>query len=365
MNETVLKEKVFSEAERILMAGIQPTLSVVSEALSCDEEQIHGFYLSWWQELPKRMCGEQPGPFSDIPESLSQLMARVWQQALQEAGSQAAEVQHTHQSGVESVKREADESIQQTRRQLLDMEDKYRHQCSQNEDFNANIKGLEAEIEVLKVNLASETSQRKKEEQLRLGVEQELNLLRKTYDDSKRTFDQRIKDEQRHSLDAVSKADADVRYYRGALEKLRDEVGKKESALTKNIHDLQAEVARKEVKNDTLSNQLKKVEQELKQIKQSSTGQNRDLTKINSQLLSESNKNKRLEDQVKKMSDDALQVRQKQTVLSNEQTRRENHIREQLKQKEDELFSVVGKISDLEKKVTLQDEEIRRLNRNM
>ena len=65
------------------------------------------------------------------------------------------------------------------------------------------------------------------------------------------------------------------------------------------------------------------------------------------------------------MSDDALQVRQKQTVLSNEQTRRENHIREQLKQKEDELFSVVGKISDLEKKVTLQDEEIRRLNRNM
>ena len=365
MNEAVLKEKVYSEAERILMAGIQPTLSVVSEALSCDEAEIHGVYLSWWQELPQRMSGEQKGSITDIPESLIQLLGRVWQQALQEADSQAAEVQHTHQSGVESVKREADESIQQTRRQLIDMEDKYRHQCSQNEDLNANLKGLEAEIEVLKVNLASETSQKKKEEQLRLSVEQDLTLLRKTYDDSKRTFDQRIKDEQRHSLDAVSKADADVRYYRGALEKLRDEVGKKESALTKNIHDLQAEVARKDVKNDTVSNQLKKVEQELKQIKQSSSGQHRDLAKINSQLLSESNKNKRLEDQVKKMHDAELQVRQKQTVLSNEQSRRENHLREQIKQKDDELHSVVGKISDLEKKVALQDEEIRRLNRNI
>ncbi|MGB0283076.1 MAG: hypothetical protein ACPGAE_12945, partial [Neptuniibacter sp.] len=181
-------------------------------------------------------------------------------------------------------------------------------------------------------------------------------------EDSKRVFDQRIKDEQRRGLDEVSKADADVRYYRGALEKLRDEVGKKESALTKSIHDLQAEIARKDAKLEAQKTQTKSLESELKELKLNSSGQNRDLSKINNQLLSETNKNKRLEDKVKNLEEDILLSRQKQVSASSEQARREASIRSKYQEKEEELVRTLAKLSALEKKVVTQDEEIRRLN---
>lgn len=365
MNESVLKERVFTEAERIMMAGVQPTLSVVAEALGCETGEISAFHHEWWQKVPDRIRGGEYGLSSEMPVSLTQSFLRIWQEALQEASSHVVEVQHDSEAGLEIAKREADQSIQQARRQQLDLEDKYRKLQTDHEEAKSLTKALEAEIEVLKSNLANENAQKKSEEKLRHKAEQDLNHLRKTHDDAKRTFDQRIKDEQRHALDAVSKADADIRYYRGALEKLRDEVGKKESALTKNIHDLQAEVARKEVKSDTFRNQIKKLEDELKQLKQNTSGQNRDLSKVNSQLLSESNKNKRLADRVQELEEEIRQARQKAISHANEQTRRENGVRAQYKQKEEELVRALGRVTDLEKKITTQDEEIRRLNRNL
>lgn len=363
MSQTDLREVIFSAADRLLMAGVQPTLAVVSESLSKPESEVEVLFLEWWELVPERLIASSSTVVvPDVPEVLSQSFARIWEQAVQEASSNFVQLQHQQEVGIDIVRREADENLQESRTRLLDLGERLREQSSINEELKSQLKGVEAEVDVLKANLTAETSQRKQEEKSRLNVEQELNHLRKTYDDSKRTFDQRIKDEQRHTLEAVSKSDADVRYYRGALEKLRDEAGKKESALTKTIHDLQAELARKDVKNDTQKTQIKSLEDELKKIKNDSSGQNRDLAKINTQLLSESNKNKRLEDRIKELDEEIRKARQKQVTLTNEQARRESGIRSQYKDKEEELARALAKVSSLEKKIITQDEEIRRLN---
>lgn len=363
MNDMDLQNKTYAAADRLLMAGVQPTLDIVAQSLGHETTDIEDHFNDWWHVVPQRLASAtSPVVIPDVPDVLSQAFARVWQQAVEEASSKFVVDKQRQDIGLDLVRREADESLQASKSQLLDLEDKLRKQVNNNESVQTQVKGLEAEIEVLKANLMSETSQRKQQEQTKSNVEQELTHLRKTYDDSKRTFDQRIKDEQRHTLDAVSKADADVRYYRSALEKLRDEVGKKESALTKSIHDLQAELARKDAKNDTQKTQIKSLEDELKKIKQDSTGQNRDLSKLNSQLLSEANKNKRLESKIKELDEEIKKARQKQVVLANEQSRRESGIRSQYKEKEEELVRALAKASSLEKKIITQDEEIRRLN---
>ncbi|MDO6515502.1 MULTISPECIES: DNA-binding protein [unclassified Neptuniibacter] len=363
MSDLALKEKIYSTADRLLLAGFQPTALLISESLGCDEAIVETDLHEWWALVPERIVlNVTDVSVPEIPESLTQSFSKLWQQAVQEANGLLSVDKHSHDAGLEVVRREADESLKESRGRLSDIEERLRAEINKKEDAETQIKALEAEIEVLKANLMAETSQRKQEEQSRLNVEQELNHLRKTYDDSKRTFDLRIKEEQRHTLEAVSKADADVRYYRGALEKLRDEVGKKESALTKNIHDLQAELARKDVKNDTQKTQIKSLEAELKQIKQDTSGQTRELSKINSSLLAESNKNKRLEDKVKVMDEEVRRARQKQVSLASEHSRREASIRSQFKDKEDELVRSLAKINSLEKKIIAQDEEIRRLN---
>lgn len=363
MSSLDLQEKIYTEADRLLLAGRQPTAELIIESLSCDLQDAERNLMNWWTLVPQRLTKTDAKlVLPDVPEALGQAFARVWQQAVQEANSQFVIDKHSQDVGLDVVRREADESLKESKGRLLELEERLREEISKKEDILTQVKGLEAEIGVLKVNLAAETSQKKQEEQNRLNVEQELNHLRKTYDDSKRTFDQRIKEEQRHTLDAVSKADADVRYYRGALEKLRDDVGKKESALTKNLHDMQAELARKEVKNDTQKTQIKSLEDELKRIKADTTSQTRDLSKVNTSLLSESNKNKRLEDKVKVLDGELRKARQKQVSLTTEQSRREGAIRAQLKEKDDELVYALAKATSLEKKIIAQDEEVRRLN---
>ncbi|PIE23803.1 MAG: hypothetical protein CSA60_04025 [Neptuniibacter caesariensis] len=363
MSTTDLQEIIFSTADRLLMAGVQPTLSGIAESLGKSESEVEGEFKAWWGRVPERLLvSSNSVVIPDVPEVLGQSFARIWEQAVQEASSNFVQLQHKQEVGIDIARREADESLQESRARMLDLEDKLRDQARLNEELKSQLKEAEAEVGVLKTSLAAETSQRKQEEQSRLNVEQDLNHLRKTYDDAKRTFDKRIKDKERHALETVSKSDADVRYYRGALGKLRDEVGKKESALTKTIHELQAELARKDAKSDMQKSQIKSLEDELEKIKSDTSGQSRDMAKINAKLLSESNKNKRLEDKIKELDEEVRKARQKQVSLSNEQARRENSIRNQFKGREEELVRSLAKIASLEKKIITQDEEIRRLN---
>lgn len=359
----MIKEQVYRCADRVLSNGEQPTPEMVSAdcQISIDDAAL---YLSGWkQELPARVSfGRKDVYVPDVPDSLSLSFGRIWQQAVEEASMRLLSDQKATGTHIEEAGRVSDDTIKEMQYRQQDLENRLREQNQKTGELAGHNKALDAELSVLKTGLASETTMRKQEEQVRSNVEHELAHLRKTYEDSKRTFDQRIKDEQRHMLDSVSKADVDVRYYKNALEKLRDEVGKKESILTKSIHDIKAEVAKKDVKIDTQRSQLRSQEAELKLLKQDVAAQSRELVRCTSSLLAETNKSKRLDDKARELDNEIKRLNQKQYNSATDWSRRENNLRKEVKDKDDELIRTLSRLTSLEKRIIAQDEELRRLN---
>ena len=359
----MIKEQVYRCADRILTSGEQPTPEQVSTDCQIDIDEAMPHLSNWKKELATRISfGRNDVYVPDVPDSLVLSFGRIWQQAVEEANSRLQNDQKIAGSHFEEADKVSDDTIKEMQYRQQELENRLREQNQKNGELLGYNKALEAELSVLKTGLASETTFRKQEEQIRSNVEHELTHLRKTYEDSKRTFDQRIKDEQRHILDAVSKSDVDVRYYKNALEKFRDEVGKKESVLTKSIHDLKAELAKKDVKIDTQRTQLRGQEAELKLLKQDVASQSRELARCTSALLTETNKSKRLEDRGRELDNEIKRLNQKQYNSATDWSRRENNLRKEVKDKDDELLKITSRLSSLEKRIISQDEELRRLN---
>jgi len=361
--DPMIEERIFQTAEDLLFDGVQPTPLMVAEQADCSVDEVEALWQSWWQQLPGRLLARDVNTsLSEVPDVLNQAMVRIWQHAVQEVNSRITLERQQIDINAEEVRRAADDTVRKSQQQVFELNERVRREQESIADAQNQVKGLEAEIQVLKTSLSSETSLRKKEEQRRSNVEQELAHLRKAHEDSKRLFDQRIKEEQRHAMENTTKAEADVRYFRNALEKLRDEVGKKESVMTRTIHDLQAELAKRDVKIDSARMQVKSMETDLKQQQTDNTGQSRDLSKLSSQLLAETNRSKRMEDMVKQLEDELKRQRQKQVNTVNEHARRDSGLRQQLKEKDEELVRVSSKVNTLERRLISQDEEIRRLS---
>ncbi len=358
----MIKEQVYRCADEILAKGEKPTAQLISQMCELGVEQVTSYLAEWQEELPIRLRFDKSELYiTDVPDSLSVAFGRIWRQAVEEANARLQSEQKSVGLNLEEARRMSDDALSGMQQRQQKLEQRLRDQQLKYEEHDTHSKSLEAEIAVLKTALATETTQRKQEELVRSNVEHELAHLRKTFDDSKRTFDQRIKDEQRHSLEAVSKADVDVRYYKNALEKLRDEVGKKEAALTKTIHDLKAEMAKKDVKLETQRTQIRSQEEELKQVKQDASQQSRELARCNASLLAEVNKTKRQEDKMRELEAEIKRLHQRQSSASGDWSQRENNLRSQIKEKEEELMRSSSRVSSLEKRIIAQDEEIRRL----
>ncbi|MFW1677787.1 DNA-binding protein [Pontibacter sp. JAM-7] len=363
MNDSVDIETIYSTADRLLLAGMQPTQSLIAESMGVSEDSIAEGFHSWWQMAPERLALSPVDlELPEVPESLHQAFGRLWQTAVKEALS-SLQTQPTYDGSLEadSLSRESERVLSEAREKALNLEEQIRTESALNEEFRTLIKALEAEKKVLKQSLDNETVLRNKESQKHSAMEHELTHLRKVHEEHKRKFDLRMKDEQRHTMDSIGKAEADARHFRTSLDKVREEAGKKEAALTRHIQELQAEVARKDVKLDMQKTQLKNLDEQLKKIKHEQASQVREVSKLNSQLLAEINKTKRLQDKIKGLEEELKMQRQKQMTTSNEHVRRENSVRIQYKDKDEELNRVLGKMAALEKKLILQDEEIRRL----
>ncbi|QEW06970.1 DNA-binding protein [Nitrincola iocasae] len=363
MDTEQLKSQVFELADEQLLSGSFPQAEVLAEELTSPLEEISSILSQWRNELPQRVVvTDRDLKMPGMPDTLAQSFVRIWHQAVQEAQSRVSLTRQRTDIGVEVEKRSTDEALQRSQHLHQEMEARYREQTFKLEESYEHVKALDAEITVLKTNLSSETNIRKKEEKARSTLEHELAQLRKAHEDARRTFDQRLKDEQRHMLETLAKEEVDTRYYRNALEKVREEAGKKESELTREIHDLQARMARKDVKNETLKSQLKSQETELLKMRQEGAVLQRDMTKMNSQLLAELNKTKRLETKLKELQEDIRRNNQKNISYTNEAAKRDNLLRAQLMEKEEMLVRAEAKINSLEKRLISGDEEIRRLN---
>ncbi|MBN0987158.1 DNA-binding protein [Amphritea pacifica] len=363
MSQQINTEEFNKAADAILKSGREPSTTELAKLFGVEPEQLTGLLEQWWTVLPDRMrmFGDSTPRMPELPESLVHSFESMWQLAVQEAQSALSTDKQYQQLASEDARRQSESELFKAQSQQAEMDQNYRDLQQQLLQEKHQIEVLDAEISVLKINLATATSEQKAEEQRRLNVEQELNLLQKKIDDSKRTFDQRIIEEQRHGLDQVAKAEADTRYYRSALEKFRDECGRKESALTKDIHNLQAVVAKKDVKLETYKNQIKSLETELKRYKTEDSQNLRERSQLSSQLLSEQNRSKRLEDKVDEMKEELKRINQKNLLAVNDASRRENMLRGQLKDKAEEVMRATARLSTLEKKMTTYEEEIRKL----
>jgi len=363
MSQFISIDQYNSVADGLLQQGISPSLSAMADALLCDQSELTNLHDKWWQLLPQRLqlSGVESVAIPGLPESLSKSFQSLWSQAVQEAHASILHDKKYQNMASEESRKHSENELKRAHDSQTELEISFRELRHKLEEEQSHVQGLEAEISVLKINLATAMTECKGEEQKRLNLEQEMVLLQKKLDDSKRTFDQRVIEEQRRSLEQVAKAEADVRYYRNGLEKLRDESGRKDSALTKDVHNLQALVAKKDVKLDTHKNQIKTLESELKRFKSEGSHSGRERSKLMGNLLAEQNKNKRLEDKVKQLGEDYKSQTQKLMAGANEAARRESVLRGQLKDKDEDLMRSDARFSGLEKRITSQDEEIRRL----
>ncbi|MDO6562476.1 hypothetical protein Q4488_03675 [Amphritea sp. 1_MG-2023] len=367
MSQQINTEEFNKEADAMLKSGKAPDVTELSNIFGAAESQVTVLLEQWWSVLPDRMrmLGDTTVKIPGLPESLVHSFESLWQHAVQEAQSAMSTDKQFQQLASEDARRHSETELFKVQSQQAEMDQQVRDLKQQLEQEKHQIQVLEAEISVLKINLTAATTAQKSEEQRRLNVEQELNLLQKKIDDAKRTFDQRIIEEQRHGLDQVAKAEADTRYYRNALEKFRDECGRKESALTKDIHNLQASLAKKDVKLDTSATQIKTLETELKRFKSEESQSGREKSQLSGSLLSEQNRCKRLEGKVDEMKDELQRTNQKHMLTLNDASRRENMLRGQVKDKTEEAMRATARLASMEKKINSYEEEIRKLRNRL
>lgn len=362
MSNDVLKQQVFKAADQLLLSGQSPTTVLIERQLEAGTADIEPCLALWWQTLSERVgLDATVASIPEVPDTLAAAFSRVWQQAVQEASSAVTLVKRHAEYGAEAERRVSEDALRQSHDHYQELESRYREQTLKLEKAVGATKAAEAEVAHLKNSLTAEAARFAKEEAQRVHLEQELEHLHKTYEDAKRSFDQRIKEEQRHSLEALAKSEADVKHYRSAAEKLRDEFGKKESALSREISDLQALLVKKDSRIETLLASIRSLDEEQKLAHQEFSSLQRELSKTNASLLSEANKSKRLDDKVKGCEGELKQQTQRQVNASNEATRRENALRVQVQAREEELLRVNAKVVALEKRLITQDEELKRM----
>jgi chromosome segregation ATPase len=361
MSNDELKQQVFHAADQLLLSGQSPTAQLIERQVDAGAAQVEACLALWWQTLSERVgLDAAVTPIPEVPDSLAAAFSRVWQQAVQEASSAVTLVKRHAEYGAEAERRVSEDALKQSHDHYQELEARYREQVLKLEKAVSASKAAEAESAHLKNSLISEAARFAKEEAQRLHLEQELEHLHKTYEDAKRGFDMRIKDEQRQNLEALAKSEADVKHYRSLQEKLRDEFGKKESVLAREISDLQAMQAKKDSRIDTLQASIRSLEDELKAAQQEIASQQRELSKVNANLLSEVNRSKRLDDRVKELEADLKQQLQRGASASSEAARRENALRAQVQAREEELLRVNAKVVAQEKRLITQDEELKR-----
>ncbi|MBA4501868.1 DNA-binding protein [Marinobacterium marinum] len=363
--DSQFRTKIFTLADQSLLSGEMPTLEGLEARLSSAEPaEIERLLVEWRAQLPSRVrLQELTGPSTamGVPDSMQQLFVRVWRQAVQEASEELGRQAPISDPASDEKQRACDDALKRARDEIAELEQRYREQAFKLSQSKERQTELETELQQVRNEQSAENAELKKEEQLRASAVQELEQLRKTYEDAQRVFDQRVRDEQRHNLEALARAEVDTRHYRNALEKLRDESGRKEADLTRELNELRARLARSDAKSEALGNQLRTQDEVMRGLQSQDAQQQREQAQMSAQLLSAANRNKRTEEQVKQLEERLQAVSQKQVETSSDSARREAQLRAQLQQREDDVLKIQVRAQAAEQRAEALEEEVRRI----
>ncbi len=362
MSITLTADIIHSTADRLLSSGEPPSVEAICRQLGIErpDGSLEQELQVWWGSLAGRVMLMPEGD-NDTPDAMVRAVRLIWQDAVREAAGRLSTEQQSLDSSVRALKEESEELLGRSRAEYEDLEVRLSREALRAEEAENQLKVVEAEITVLRSTLAGEVALRKQTEEKLQDGRNEIKRGAQALEDARRTFDGRLKDEQTHGQELLAKAEVELRHYKSSLEAVRDEAGKKESVLTRNLHDIQTEIARRDVRIETLQGQVKSLEGELKGMRSDTGAQSMRLSQANAKLLSESNKNKRLEERAKQLEADLKNEKQRVSLSSGEAMRKEADLRQSLKVRDDELQKVKGSVSGLQKKLIAQEEQIRRL----
>lgn len=356
------KTRFFHAADQMLATGRFPEQESLVQQCPVDDAALAEAWLAEWrQSLSTRLGNFTSTPHNALPETVHSAMERLWQLALDEAGERINLVRQAQSLPAEEQVRACDDALRQSRGERQELTKRFAELERRYEGLSDKFDALDSENKSLQHALSQERNERKKVEQMHASACQELTQLQKTYEDAKSTFDQRIDQEKRYSLEAIAKAEVDTRHYRNALEKLKDESGRNEAALTRELSGVQAQLSRRDARIEKLETQVKSLESELKRSRSEDVQQNREQTQLSAQLLSERNRIKRYESQLKELeaTRDALDRKLSEATL--EASRREQKLRSQLQALEEQFDKQRIRSQATDKRLAAMEEENRRL----
>lgn len=355
------RELVFAAADDLLMAGIEPSVRQLAARLpELDDILLQQALQDWWLQVPQRVQFRMPIA-ADLPKEVVTTISQLWEHAVKHASDQLEAERRNMQMRLDELEQDKVHQLERMRGESEAQELRIEQLKERVEELEQRNKALQAEVSVLKANLHAETQTRNQYEEREREARHELERVAKSKEEMRQQFDQRLKEEQARAQEQLAKQKSEVSHLRLVIEQNKDESGKKEAALTRQIHDLQAEVARGEVKVETQQTQIRNLEQELKGYRLETANSNRDATKLNAQILAEVNKNKRLEDRVQQLEHEYKELNKKLSSNAMDSARREAELRQQVNERDDELLKLKAQLKQQQSNLLAREEEVKRL----
>jgi chromosome segregation ATPase len=351
-------------ASELMFAGESLSVQCIADKLNLEPSEELGAELKrWWMEQESKVAfrasmnhNQRP----DVPEAVYQSVQLIWGNALKDA-SLELELAAKEDKAASASSIVLEDELYLSKAQLEALEDSNQRMRVQLSEHQHNVKNLEAEKAMLRSKLkALETNVSGLEYKV-AEYQGEMKRAQSSSDEAKKQLDTRMREEMSRHQVSISKVESKVSYYRHQLDKLRDEWGKKETALNSQLQDLQGEVARSTVTHDTQFSQIRSQDEELRRYRGEITNQSRNMSKSTTQALASSNRLKRLEDELQQREFDIKELKKRTIVDKADTIRRESDLRSLLKSRDNENSDVNGQLNRLQRTLIARDEEIRRL----
>ena len=364
MDDRIDTAKVHEFANELLFSGNKISVQAIADKMHIEASEELGTQLEhWWMEQESKVVFRRSISTNyrpDVPETVYQSVQLIWDNAVKDVRLEL-ELASKNDKPAAATAMALEDELYLSKAQLEALEDSNQRLRVQLSEGQNSVKNLEAERAMLRSNLQSAETNASTMSHKVSESKAEMQRAQSSSEEAKKQLDTRMKEEVGRHQESISKVESKLSYYRHQLDKLRDDWGKKETALNSQVQDLQGAVARSTVTHDTQFSQIRSQDEELRKYRGEITNQSRSMTQSTSKALASKNRLKRLEDELQQREFDIKELKKRTIVDKSDTVRREADLRTLLKSKDGENFEINNKLNELQRTLIAREEEIRRL----
>ncbi|MFT7178557.1 MAG: DNA repair exonuclease SbcCD ATPase subunit [Oceanospirillaceae bacterium] len=364
MDDRIDTAKVHEFANELLFSGNKISVQAIADKMHIEASEELGTQLEhWWMEQESKVVFRRsisPNYRPDVPETVYQSVQLIWDNAVKDVRLEL-ELASKNDKPAAATAMALEDELYLSKAQLEALEDSHQRLRVKLSEGQNSVKNLEAERAMLRSNLQSAETNASTMSHKVSEAKAEMQRAQSSSEEAKKQLDTRMKEEVGRHQESISKVENKLSYYRHQLDKLRDDWGKKETALNSQVQDLQGAVARSTVTHDTQFSQIRSQDEELRKYRGEITNQSRSMTQSTSMALASKNRLKRLEDELQQSEFDIKELKKRTIVDKSDTDRRETDLRTLLKSKDGENFEIINKLNELQRTLIAREEEIRRL----